>query len=335
MNHLLVMDMSNILYKTFYVKDSKMSNHLAHSSIPQEEQDDIEIRSAFHRSLVSLNRYYLDYKPTQMVCVFDRFNWREDFSKSDKCYSKRVYKGTRRQKMTPTEQQRYLRFKQFTSDFEVMLTEYTAIPCLSANLLEADDIIAGICKIYGGDDTATDNGCTFDHTVDHHKVTIVSADKDMIQLLRYNRVKLLDPASKEYRTLENTKNESVDLYLYVKYMKGDRGDNVASAYPRYRLKNIKEAYNDAYKHTNLMNCEWTDHEGRVMVVGDIFNENKILTNLTHQPKHVQDIMLETIQTGLTSNKRFDRFRFVKFLKNNKLNTINKMIDTYIPMLSAK
>lgn len=335
MNHLLVMDMSNILYKTFYVKDEKMTNHIAHKSLPQEEQDDLEIRSAFHRSLISLNRYYLDHKPSQMICVFDRYNWREDYSKSDECYSKRVYKGTRRQKQTPAEQQRYQRFKQFTCEIESMLTEMTSIPCLSANLLEADDIIAGICKIYGGNDTAPDNGCTFDYTVDNHKVTVVSADKDMIQLLRYDRVKLLDPATKNYRTLENTKNESVDLYLYVKYMRGDRGDNVASAYPRYRLKKIREAYDDPYNHTNLMNCEWTDHEGRTMVVGEIFNENKVLTNLTHQPKHIQDLILETIQTGLSAPNRFDRFRFVKFLKNNKLHNVNKFIDSYIPMLSAK
>jgi 5'-3' exonuclease len=335
MNRILVMDMSNILYKTFYVKDDKMSNHIAHKSLPQEEKDDLEIRSAFHRSLVSLNRYYLDHSPTTMICVFDRFNWRDDYSKSEECYSKRVYKGTRRQKQTPAEQQQYQRFKQFTNEFEVMLTEMTAIPCLSANLLEADDIIAGLCKIYGGNDTAPDNGSTFDHTEDHHEVTIVSADKDMIQLLRYDRVKLLDPATKKYRTLENTGNESVDLYLYVKYMRGDRGDNVASAFPRYRLKKIVEAYEDPYKHTNLMKSEWTDHEGNIMVVGEIFNENKLLTNLTHQPKHIQDIMLETILTGLNSPKRFDRFQFVKFLKNNKLNNVNRLIDSYIPLLSMK
>lgn len=335
MNHLLVMDMSNILYKTFYAKDDKMSNHIAHTSLPQEEKDDLEVRSAFHKSLVSLNRYYLDYKPTKMVCVFDRFNWRDDYSKSDECYSKRVYKGNRRQKQTPSEQERYQRFKQFTNEFEMMLTEMTSIPCLSANLLEADDIIAGICKIYGGEDTAPDNGCTFDYTEDHHKVTIVSADKDMIQLLRYDRVKLLDPATKKYRTLENTGNESVDLYLYIKYMRGDRGDNVASAYPRYRLKKIKEAYDDPFNHTNLMKSEWIDQDGNTMVVGEIFNENKLLTNLTHQPKHIQDIILETIQTGLSAPKRFDRFQFVKFLKKNKLNNVNRLIDSYIPLLSMK
>jgi 5'-3' exonuclease len=337
MNHLLVLDMSNVLYKSFFAK--KDAGHgtpfFIKKTMTEEEQDDIQVRHALHTSILSLNKFYKELKPTKMVCVFDRFNWRDDYSKSDECYSKRAYKGNRRQSMTPSELKQYQMFKQFTVDFEKILRDTTSMICLSANLLEADDLIAGVCRIYGGDDQASDNGCIQVDSVDDHDVTIVSSDKDMIQLMRYERVKLVDPATMKYRTLENNGYDSVDYYLYHKYMRGDSGDNVLSAYPRYRSKKIREAFEDPYQHTNLMNCEWTDHEGRVMVVGKIFEENKILTNLTHQPRHVQDIMFETIQNEFSSKQLFDRFRFTKMLNRNQLKYLSKNIDYIIPMLSLK
>lgn len=337
MEHLIVMDMSNVLYKSFYAKKEAGygSPFVIKQSMSEEEQEDIETRHALHTSLLSLNKYYKEFKPTKMVCVFDRFNWRDDYSKSDDCYSKRAYKGNRRQSMTPAELKKYQRFKQFTVDFENILREMTTVICLSAHLLEADDLIAGVSRVYGGEDQASDNGCIPTELKDNHKVTIVSADKDMIQLLRYNRVELVDPATMRYRTLSNNGYDSVDYYLYHKYMRGDSGDNVMSAYPRYRSKKIREAFEDPYQHTNLMNCEWTDFDGRTMMVGKIFEENKILTNLTHQPQHVQEIIFETINTGFNSNRSFDRFRFTKMLKKNELRYLSKNIDYIIPVLSLK
>jgi hypothetical protein len=229
----------------------------------------------------------------------------------------------------------YKVFKGFVSDFENMIRELTTITCLAAEGLEADDLIAGVCRLYGGKDTASDNRCTVDYAFDGYKVTVISADKDMIQLLRYDRVELIDPATGKNRTLYNSGFESVDYYLYEKYIRGDRGDNVAAALPRCRKTKITEAYNDSYMHVNLMNTSWIGMEDEEIVVGIMVNENKLLMNLTHQPDHIQELIWSTIDFEFNKPRKFDQFKFLRFLGKYELKNVSKYIDSYIPMLSLK
>lgn len=320
-NTLLVLDMSNILYKTFYVNST------------EPDHENVK-KLAYNASFAKLNKYYNTYKPDRMVCVFDRPNWRVDYTKSEECYSRKVYKGHRRQQMKPAEQAMYDTFKLFVSEFEQLIRECTTLTCLAADGLEADDLMAGLCHLYGGADSASDNQCTAEKQQDHD-VILISADKDMLQLLRYEHVILIDPATHKQRTMENNELESVDYYLYHKYLRGDRGDNVQSAFPRYRSKKIKEAFNDVYEHTNLMKMEWIDMDERTLVVGDIVNENKLLMNLTHQPEHIQALMWTTIDEEFNSPKRFDRFKFMKFLGSSDLKNVSRYLDSYVPMLSHR
>lgn len=324
LRHLLVFDMSNILYKTFYVNTA---NH--------DITNDLLPKLAFHSSFLTLNKYYRQYKPHQMVFVFDRPNWRADHTRSEHTYSKKEYKGHRRQQMTPAQKEMYNIFKQFVGEFEELVSEVTAIPCIAADKLEADDIIAGICRIYGGKDNASDNRSTYHDLVADHKVTIISADKDMLQLLRYENVDLIDPATGKNRSLGEDEFSTVDYFLYEKYMRGDRGDNIPSAYPRYRTKKIQEAFLDPYKHSNLMNTEWVNEDGETVIVGDIVNENKLLVNLTHQPDDVQEIMWNCITSELNKVKRYDHFKFLKFLGKNELKNLSASVDSLIPMLSGR
>ena len=320
--NILVLDMSNILYKTFYVNST-------------EPDMDMLVKLAYNASFMTLNKYFRVYAPTRVVFVFDRANWRAEYTRSEECYSKRVYKGHRRQKMTPSQQAVYDVFKTFVNEFEVMIRELTTITCLAADGLEADDLIAGVCRIYGGNDTAVDNQSTITHSIDGYKVIVVSADKDMIQLLRYDRVELIDPANGKNRTVENSGFESVDYYLYEKYIRGDRGDNVASALPRCRKTKIVEAFNDSYTHVNLMQTEWLNPEDQMVVVGEMVNENKLLMNLTHQPDHIQQLMWETIDIEFNKPRKFDHFKFLRFLGKYELKNISRYLDNYIPMLSLK
>jgi 5'-3' exonuclease len=322
MNNILVLDMSNILYKTFYV----------HS---RETDHDLIRKLAYNTSLTTLNKYYNSLKPVRMAFVFDRANWRAEYTKSEQCYSRKLYKGHRRQQMKPAEQVMYDNFKQFVLEFEQLIRDCTGITCLAADGLEADDLIAGICRIYGGEDSSGDNRSTNKYTVDDHSVAIVSADKDMLQLLRYDRVILIDPANGKQRTIENNEIESIDFFLYHKYLRGDRGDNVQSALPRIRTKKIQEAFEDGYTHTNLMNTEWIHMDERVMLVGDIVTENKLLMNLTHQPAHIQELMWDTIDSEFNKQKSFNQFKFMKFLGQNELKNVSRYLDSYIPMLSSR
>jgi 5'-3' exonuclease len=336
MVHLLVLDMSSVLYRTFYTTSySSASKQYVNST------DDKVIRMAYVNSLLKLNKVYSAHKPDRMILVFDRDNWRLKYTQSEECYSKRIYKGHRRQSMTPAQLSEYKLFKQFMHEFEEFLTTISSIPCLSANLLEADDIIAGICHMYGGDDTASNNKSTPRTKHDKHKVTIVSTDKDLLQLLRYERVELIDPATDRHRALEHDLSDSeldlkhsVDYFLYMKFMRGDRGDNVQSAYPRYRRVKIREAFEDVYKHTNLMNETWVDQDDRTMIVGELVNENKLLMDLTHQPDDIQELMWDTIESGLATKGRYDHFSLLQFLAKKDLKALKPYLDRLKTMLSS-
>jgi hypothetical protein len=297
----LCIDMSNILHKTFYVNAREDSETLA--------------ALAYHSSLTTLNKYHKLYKPTKTIFVFDRDNWRKYYTKSEDCYSQKLYKGQRRQNMTPSERKRYEIFLTFISDFETLMREHTGIVCLAGDMLEADDLIAGVAEIYSDQDT----------------VIILSADKDMIQLLKYPNVQLIDPATGKNRTLEEWDND-VDYFMYTKCLRGDIGDNVQSAYPRIRETRIKETYTDPYKRLNMMKETWTDQNKRTMVVGDLFEENQLLMSLTNQPACIRRKIFEVIEYEINNPGKYSHFHFIKFLGKYQLKKVVSQLDLFVPLL---
>lgn len=303
METFLLVDMSNILHKTFYVN----------------AREDIHTLTAlaYHTSLVTLNKYHKLYKPDQTVFAFDRGNWRKYYTLSEDCYSGKLYKGQRRQNMTPKEKERYETFLAFVDDFEALMREHTGIVCLAGDGLEADDLIAGFSQIYGDED----------------KVIIVTADKDMMQLLRHPNVELIDPTSGKNRTLEEW-NDDADYFMYCKCLRGDTGDNVQSAYPRIRSARMKETYDDSYKRINMMNETWTNHEGRELVVGKLFEENELLMDLSKQPACIRRKIFETIEHEMNNPGSFSHFHFLKFLGKYQLKNVSKQLETFIPLLKG-
>ena len=130
--------------------------------------------------------------------AYDRTSWRKAYTADEElCISQKPYKGNRRQNMTPAEKEMFAKFIRHLSDFEDMMTKQTSVICLASDGLEADDLIAGVAE------TFPDN-----------EVIIVSADKDLIQLLRGINVKLIDPATgKDRRKLLNDDyNGDVDYF---------------------------------------------------------------------------------------------------------------------------
>ena len=318
MKHMIVLDMSTIFYRAFYVhnlNDLEQWSNVAHMTC-----------------LNILNKIRKTHDPDKIVLVFDRDNWREDYLNSDKAISKHKYKGHRRKSMTPSQLETYKVFKQFGKDFQNIMIEATSLPCLYADKLEADDIIAGLCRVYGGEDNSTNNKLMGYKPVDGYKVTIISTDRDMIQLLRYSNVEIIDAKTGKQITLDNEGFDTVDYYLYQKSMTGDSGDNIKSAYPKYRKKKIREAFEDPYKHTNLMNCEWINENEETMIVGQLFNENRLLVDLAHQPDDIQQIMWDTIENGLSTKKRYDMFKFIKYTGRHNLVRVKEFLSSYEPLI---
>lgn len=299
---ILMFDGSNILYKTFYAnnnEDAQTTAGLAH-----------------HAALTTLNKYYKLYNPDVVIVAFDRSNWRKQYTKSEACVSKKPYKGNRRLTMTPKQQEKYEAFCEHIKEFEELLRTQTGIVTLAADTLEADDLMAGVAQML--------------HTT--HDIIIVSADKDLMQLLRYPEVVLIDPATGKPRTLIDHEMDA-DLFMFVKCIRGDAGDNVQSAFPRVRMTRIKEAYADPYARANLMEETWTDETGREMKVKELFAENELLMDLSKQPADIREKIEDAVLEGFENKGTFNHFHFLRFCGKFDLKNISASIENFVRMLT--
>ncbi len=310
MQTILVFDVSNMLYRTFF------ANKLKHSV---EESAGL----AHHSALITLNKYFRNFKPHKVMMAFDRTSWRKAYTADELCISGKPYKGNRRQNMTPAEKEMFAKFLNHLSDFEDMMTKQTSVMCLACAGLEADDLIAGVVEIFPDDE-----------------VVIVSADKDLMQLLRNDKVKLIDPASgKDRRELLNSDyNGDVDYFMFEKCIRGDAGDNVQSAFPGVRKTRIKKAYGDAFEKVNLMNETWSmgkpgTDEFKEHIVKELFAENQLLMDLGDQPDIIKDRIKATIYEAIENPGKYSHFHFLKFLGKYELKKIAEQIDNFVRMLS--
>lgn len=296
----LCFDASNVIQRTFMAGWTASGN--------KEET----IGLALHSAIVTINKYFNKFNPDKVFCVFDRPNWRKIYTQSELCLSQQIYKGNRRKNFTPTEQLRYEEFIEHIGLFESILKEHTSIVTMSCNHLEADDILAGIAEQYQDD-----------------RVIIISADKDFMQLLKFENLLLIDPMTDRPRVCDD-----IEWFMFLKCIRGDRGDWVRSAFPRVRETRVRNAFNDELERLNLMNEEWTDQNKNTNTVGDLFEENKLLMDLFSQPQYVKDLIHSTINDAVNDPGKYNHFRFVKFCNKHKLINIRNRITEYAKMLSS-
>lgn len=296
--HYLLVDTSNMLHRCFATnkfEDVETATGLAH-----------------HVALMTLRKYFNENEPDKVVLAFDRSSWRKDYTKSDVCVSKKLYKGDRRQKQTPLEKERYEKFLEHVNEFEEMMTEHTSAICLAGDKLEADDLIAGWVDMHPDD-----------------KITLVSADKDFVQLLDHDDIRLIDPLTNKPRLM---KEDSFEYHLFLKCIRANE-DNIQCAFPNVRETRIKKAFNDPFEMTSLMEHVWEREDGIKFRVGDLYEENRHLMDLRAQPSHIRQHIVKTIMACETNPGKFDMFSFLRFCGKFKLETIKQQFDNFVPLLS--
>lgn len=297
MNVYLIFDGSNIAHRTFF----------AHQQIGGNDIGGL----ALHYALTTFNKYHKQYSPTATFVAFDRSNWRKMYTQSEHSKSRAVYKANRRQNMTPQQLQQYAEFQEHLKDLEELFRDHTSVYTLSRDLLEADDLIAGFCQKYPED-----------------KIIIVSADGDYKQLLRNTNVVLINPMDDKQMLCED-----VDWFMFEKCMRGDVGDNVKSALPRVRKTRLEKAFTDPLEYTSLMAEKWTDGEVEY-TVGELFEENKLLMDLTNQPDAIKQMIMDTIDQSIANPGKYNNFQFLKFCGRNGLQRIIDNIQRYMGLLAS-
>lgn len=135
---------------------------------------------------------------------------------------------------------------------------------------------------------------------------IMSSDRDFVQLIT-DKTTLYSPAQKIFRTCEDAGYE-----LFLKCIRGDRNDNIFSAYPRVRETVLQKAWEDPYEMQNLMENVRSDGKR----VGDAYDFNKKLIDLTLQPADIKKDIRGHLADPQDTN--FSEFKIMRFYATNFL-----------------
>ena len=300
-----------------------------------------KVGMAFHITLSSIKKAWADFNGAHVVFCLEGRSWRKDHYEP--------YKRNRqvaRDALTEKQQEEDTVFWEAFDTFKDFVADKTNCTVLQHKELEADDLIAGWIQQHPD--------------VDH---VVVSTDTDFQQLIAPN-VKLYngvqDVTSTHEGFFDKKGNPVIDKktkeakaapdpqwLLFEKCMRGDTSDNVFSAYPGVRKKGTKnkvgllEAFEDkdlkGYNWNNLMLQRWVDHNGEEHRVLDDYERNRILIDLTAQPKDVRDKITSTIQTSIDENKNISQVgvRLMKFCNLYDLKKISDQAQAYAEPLNAR
>ena len=197
--NVLIIDATNLLYRIYHVLRATGGS---------------DMESAYMRSI---NKYIRDFAPDVTYAVSDKrlIRGQKNYRRQDT-----DYKQTRDSSMWETVHA--------TEDALELVMQKQGIHMMFPGIMEADDVIAFLCKQVPG-----------------HK-TIVSTDNDMAQLIAHD-VQLYSPIKKIIIDVHNFEQHypvPLSKYLLYKSILGDASDNIAGipGYGKVKAKRLAESY---------------------------------------------------------------------------------------------
>lgn len=112
---------------------------------------------------------------------------------------------------------------------------------------------------------------------DDMSLIIVSTDRDFMQLVG-PRVRLYNPKDRKFRSSKN----SCKYDLFIKSIRGDRSDNISSAFPYVTTKRLNKAFAEDLEMDKLLNVKREDNK----LVKEVFELNKSLIDLSFFPDYL-------------------------------------------------
>lgn len=245
---------------------------------------------------------------------------------------------------TPEKQQERAEFRAMMNQFLDFVQHDTNAIMLKSSNAEADDLIGRVIQL--------------NPTEEH---IILSADTDFDQLLAPN-VSRYDPIKEVLFTVDgaftldgkiatDSKGEEIlvedpEYILFRKCIRGDKSDNIFSAYPGVREKGTKkkvgiiQAFAD--RHTrgldwnNFMKTEWVDHENEKQIVENVYNRNRMLIDLTQQPEYIKEEMDAAIaQAEQKQPVGMIGIRFIQFASRFDLEKVKASPERYLKVFKGE
>jgi len=313
---------------------------------------DTKVGMAFHVLFSSLRKVWNEYGGTHVIFATEGKSWRYKYSENYK-----IQRKLDKIDKSPAEQEEDEIFMEALNELIEFIDKRTNCTVVNSPNAEADDIIALWIQ---------------QHPDDNH--VIVSSDSDFVQLLDDNvvvhdgvmgrtlkkdgvyndkgqKVEFTVKSDSKIKTGKPNPNfvpEREDWYkyaLFLKCIRGDKSDSIFSAYPGAKVKGsrnrvgINEAYEDkdtkGYNYNNFMLQRWTDHNGVEHRVGECYEKNRLLIDLTQQPEEIKKEIIEDINTQVSRKKvNGAGIHFLKFCKKWDLVQLSKYPNDIAKILNA-
>ena len=183
----LIIDGNNLVHRTWWTAKNQAGRN-ADVNLPNLH---------IYFTLNAIYSYVNKYKPDKTITVWDE---KLDYQVNTRKTEFAGYKGNRTKDSTPHE----------NNDTIKTMLSYLGVPSIFPRELEADDIVAYICKNTLG------------------SKVIVSVDQDFLQLVNKETF-LFDPIRKKeftYDKFEEMTGNTHDDWMTAKCLKGDKSDNV-------------------------------------------------------------------------------------------------------------
>lgn len=315
---------------------------------------DSMIGMALHMILHSMKKEFNKWNGTHLVFYVEGRSWRRDIYPEYKAQRKVEFA-----KQTEREQEDHHILLEAFNDFVEYLDKKTNVTVLQNPKAEADDMIAVFIEA---------------HPDDTH--IVVSSDSDFFQLLRFSNVMLYDPVKDIQIRQDGVFNDDgerlsfilksdakikvgdpdpdhvcdpkwFEYALFLKCVRGDKVDNIFSAYPGVHEKStktkigIKEAFNDTGKGfawNNFMLQKWVDHNEVEHRVKERYEFNRLLIDLNQIP---DDVKTECLRLIAEEVERPDvpaveiGVGFMKFAGKWNLKKIGDNSSAFMNMMKAK
>lgn len=211
------------------------------------------------------------------------------------------------------------------------------------------------------------------HPEDNH--VIVSSDSDFVQLLKHPNVTIYNGVTDIIMTQEGVFNDKKqrlefevksdgkikvgkvneafrpepDWYeyaIFLKKIRGDKSDNIFSAYPGARIKGtknvvgIREAFEDrhskGFKWNNFFLQRWVNEDQEEMVVKTQYELNHTLIDLEAQPEDIRSQCIAAINDEKDSLKVDNvGIRFMQFCGRWKLNKLSDSATDFAKILNSR
>jgi DNA polymerase-1 len=279
--------------------------------------------TGFLRSIAAVIR---KHKPTRCVIVFD--------GKGGSVRRKRMYPNYKANRANKTAFNRYKEFASLEDEQQSMKRQFGRmieyLQCLPITTLAIDNIEADDAIAYIANEIFTEQ---------ENKVTIVSTDRDFLQLVN-NRISVWSPIKKKMYTPNIMREEfGIDAknYLLYRALTGDKSDNIPGV-NGVGLKTMIKRLPIITENKQLSVEEFVEYASNVekkYKVHETIESNSDTIQLNYKLMQLKDVDIAGTTKLLIQEKireeinSMDVLNFKKMFMADKMYTVIKDLDTWM------